>query len=154
MNSMSSEVDTVFSRMKKIFGVERDADLARALAISPQTLSSWRQRAAVPYALCAECAKTKGASLDWLLYGEGHMMRGESASPATFNPNATGEDSVIRMQIYEILESLPHEDLEDILSEAAHRQRLRALEHRFETLQEQFFSNQESEGSVPGKKTA
>jgi hypothetical protein len=140
--------------MKKIFGVERDADLARALAISPQTLSSWRQRAAVPYALCVECAKTKGASLDWLLYGEGQMMRDKSASPATFNPNATGEDSVIRTQIYEILESLPHEDLEDILSEAAHRQRLRALEHRFETLQAQFFNNQESEGSMPSKKTA
>jgi hypothetical protein len=140
--------------MKKIFGVERDADLARALAISPQTLSSWRQRAAVPYALCAECAKTKGASLDWLVYGEGQMLRDKSASPATFNPNATGEDSVIRMHIYEILESLPHEDLEDILSEAAHRQRLRALEHRFETLQAQFFNNQESEGSVPSKKTA
>jgi hypothetical protein len=58
------------------------------------------------------------------------------------------------MQIYEILESLPHDDLEDILSEASHRQRLRALEHRFETLQEQFFSNQEDEGSVPSKKTA
>jgi len=154
MNSMSSEVDIVLSRMKKIFGVERDADLARALAISPQTLSSWRQRAAVPYALCVECAKTKGASLDWLLYGEGQMMRDKSASPATFNPNATGEDSVIRTQIYEILESLPHEDLEDILSEAAHRQRLRALEHRFETLQAQFFNNQESEGSMPSKKTA
>jgi len=154
MNSMNSEVDTVLSRMKKIFGVKRDADLARALAISPQTLSSWRQRAAVPYALCAECAKTKGASLDWLLYGEGQMMRDKSASPATFNPNATDEDSVIRVQIYEILESLPREDLEDILSEAAHRQRLRALEHRFETLQAQFFYNQESEGSVLSKKTA
>jgi hypothetical protein len=154
MDNMNSEVDAVLSRMKKIFGVERDADLARALAISPQTLSSWRQRAAVPYALCAECAKTKGASLDWLLYGEGSMMRGESASPAILTPNITGKDSAIRMQIYEILESLPHEDLEDILSEAAHRQRLRALEHRFETLQEQFFSNQENEGSTPSKKTA
>ncbi|MCL1479059.1 helix-turn-helix domain containing protein [Marinobacter sp. M3C] len=154
MKSMSSEVDIVLSRMKKIFGVERDADLARALAISPQTLSSWRQRAAVPYALCVECAKTKGASLDWLLYGEGQMMRDNSASPAAFNHNVTDEDSVIRMQIYEILETLSHEDLEDILSEAAHRQRLRALEHRFETLQAQFFYNQESDGSVPGKKTA
>jgi len=154
MKSMSSKVDIVLSRMKKIFGVERDADLARALAISPQTLSSWRQRAAVPYALCVECAKTKGASLDWLLYGEGQMMRDKSASPGTFNPNVTGEDSVIRMQIYEIIETLSHEDLEDILSEAAHRQRLRALEHRFETLQAQFFYNQESDSSVPGKKTA
>jgi len=142
--------------MKKVFGVERDVDLARALTISPQTLSSWRQRDAIPYALCVECAKTKGASLDWLLYGEGTMMRDKSTSPLTltFNHHATGEDADIKRQIYEVLESLQQEDLEDILSEAVHRQRLRALEHRFEFLQTQFFDDRKIESITPSKKSA
>ncbi len=64
MNKKDSEVDTVLSRMKQIFNVQRDADLSRAMGISPQTLSSWRQRSAIPYVLCVECAESKGASLN------------------------------------------------------------------------------------------
>ncbi|GAA0841246.1 helix-turn-helix domain-containing protein [Marinobacter szutsaonensis] len=125
--------------MKRIYGVDKDAELARALDISPQTLSSWRQRSAVPYALCVECAKSKGASLDWLLYGEGPMMREEKAledEADTAQPQSCAD---LRAQITKILEDLPRKDLEDILSESIHRKRLRTLEQRFENLQAQFF---------------
>jgi hypothetical protein len=152
--SNNSNVDIVLSRMKKVFGAERDADLARALKISPQTLSSWRQRAAIPYALCVECAKTQGASLDWLLYGEGEIMRNQHKTTPSSDMTSLDGDSAIRMKICQLLESLPNEDLEDILSEAAHRQRLRALEHRFETLQSQFFETKESKTPAISKKIA
>lgn len=130
--------------MKKAFDCQRDADLARTLKISPQTLSSWRQRDAVPYALCVECAKIKGVSLDWLLYGEGLMIRSKVDDENAKNLESTSTGNSLREQIYEILESLLHEDLEDILSEAAHRQQLRALERQFETLESQFFENKKS----------
>lgn len=143
-----SGVEGVLARMKKIYEVEKDAGLARAMNISPQTLSSWKQRSAVPYGLCVECAKTMGASLDWLLYGEGEMMRGQNSVVSVqsregiegVSQKAEGEG--VRTKILSILEGLSQEDLEDILSEAAHRKRLRALEERFENIQSQFFETE------------
>jgi len=136
-------VKTVLSRMKTIYGVEKDAELARALDISPQTLSSWRQRSAIPYALCVECAKSRGASLDWLLYGEGQMMRDrEREKHITSIETTSGQEGDVKMEILTVLEGLTPEDLEDILSEAAHRKRLRTLEQRFEHLQSQFFGDE------------
>lgn len=136
-------VKTVLARMKAIYGVEKDAELARALDISPQTLSSWRQRSAVPYALCVECAKSRGASLDWLLYGEGQMMR--DAMPEKATADQTGglrpEAGSTKAELLAVLEGLSHDDIADILSEAAHRKRLRVLEQRFEALQSQFFGD-------------
>lgn len=137
-----TEVKTILSRMKSIYGVEKDADLARALDISPQTLSSWRQRSAIPYVLCVECAKSRGASLDWLLYGEGQMMRGKGSKNGAVNQNdglPQNQKNDVTTEILTALEGLPPEDLEDILSEAEHRKRLRTLEQRFENLQSQFF---------------
>lgn len=125
--------------MKNIYGVVKDAELARALEISPQTLSSWRQRSAVPYALCVECAKTQGASLDWLLYGEGQMLRDSASQTKTLHAPYDQTQNELRGRVTEALEGLSQDDLEDILSEAQNRQRLRALEQRFEQLQAQFF---------------
>lgn len=148
MNQSDSEVKTVLSRMKTIFKVEKDADLARALNISPQTLSSWKQRSAIPYSLCVECAKTMGASLDWLLYGEGEMLRTHASDEKTPRHkngseaaySAPGPDrGDVKGRILNILEGLSDEDLGDILSEAEHRKRLRILEQRFEDIQNQFF---------------
>lgn len=144
MTQNDTGVKTVLSRMKAIYGVEKDAELARALDISPQTLSSWRQRSAIPYALCVECAKSRGASLDWLLYGEGQMMRekGTDHSNRDENNGSSHQLSDVKTEIFNVLEGLSPEDLEDILSEAEHRKRLRTLEQRFETLQSQFFGEE------------
>ena len=143
MTQNDTGVKAVLSRMKTIYGVQKDAELARALDISPQTLSSWRQRSAIPYALCVECAKSRRASLDWLLYGEGQMMRDrvrETSQPP--GRSTSGLESDVKMEILDVLEGLSHQDLEDILSEAAHRKRLRTLEQRFENLQSQFFGDE------------
>lgn len=144
MNQNDTGVKTVLARMKTIYGIEKDAELARALDISPQTLSSWRQRSAIPYSLCVECAKTRGASLDWLLYGEGQMMRDrKSANKSAIESDDTVvQHDDVKNKILSVLEGLTPEDLEDILSEAAHRKRLRTLEQRFETLQSQFFGDE------------
>lgn len=144
MAQIDNGVKKVLSRIKTIYGVEKDAELARALGISPQTLSSWRQRSAIPYALCVECAKSQGASLDWLLYGEGQVMR-EKSSPPTDSLHDISDSNEqirdVRAEILDTLQSLSQEDLEDILSEAEHRKRLRLLEQRFESLQSQFFDD-------------
>lgn len=61
---------SVLARLKLLTATESDADLSRALSISPQTLSSWKVRDSVPYSLCIDIAKRYACSLDWLLLGE------------------------------------------------------------------------------------
>ncbi|MGE8305688.1 MULTISPECIES: helix-turn-helix domain-containing protein [Pseudomonas] len=60
----------VLTRLKLLIGCETDAELSRALAISPQTLSSWKVRDSIPYSICIEIARQHACSLDWLLLGE------------------------------------------------------------------------------------
>jgi len=60
----------VLARLKLLMGCETDAELSRALAISPQTLSSWKVRDSIPYSICIEIARQHACSLDWLLLGE------------------------------------------------------------------------------------
>ncbi|WGV21079.1 MULTISPECIES: helix-turn-helix domain-containing protein [unclassified Pseudomonas] len=61
---------SVLARLKLLTATESDAELSRALAISPQTLSSWKVRDSVPYSLCIDVARQYACSLDWLLLGE------------------------------------------------------------------------------------
>ncbi|QXH49752.1 helix-turn-helix domain containing protein [Pseudomonas fakonensis] len=60
----------VLARLKLMTSTQTDAELSRALSISPQTLSSWKVRNSIPYSLCVEMAQQHACSLDWLLLGE------------------------------------------------------------------------------------
>jgi len=63
----------VLTRLKLLTGAQTDAELSRALSVSPQTLSSWKVRDSVPYSLCIDIARQHTCSLDWLLLGEGEQ---------------------------------------------------------------------------------
>ncbi|WP_232109523.1 helix-turn-helix domain-containing protein, partial [Pseudomonas juntendi] len=63
----------VLTRLKLLTGAQSDADLSRALSVSPQTLSSWKVRDSIPYSLCIEIARQHACSLDWLLLGHGEQ---------------------------------------------------------------------------------
>ena len=71
----SKKSQTVLARLKQITGTKSDASLSSALKVSPQTLSSWKGRDSTPYSLCVEIAQARGISLDWLLLGEGPVLR-------------------------------------------------------------------------------
>ncbi|WP_095149152.1 helix-turn-helix domain-containing protein [Pseudomonas sp. Irchel s3a18] len=71
----SKKSQAVLARLKQITGTTTDASLSSALQVSPQTLSSWKGRDSMPYALCVDIAQTRGISLDWLLLGEGPVQR-------------------------------------------------------------------------------
>lgn len=60
----------VLTRLKLLTGANTDAELSRALSVSPQTLSSWKVRESIPYSLCIDIAKKHACSLDWLLLGQ------------------------------------------------------------------------------------
>lgn len=60
----------ILDRAAKTLGVSSDADLARVLGISAQSLSNMRKRGTVPYEKIVSIAAKKGLSLDYLLLGK------------------------------------------------------------------------------------
>lgn len=62
----------VLVRLKQLTASVTDAELSRAISVSPQTLSSWKVRDSVPYSLCISLAEQHACSLDWLLLGQVH----------------------------------------------------------------------------------
>jgi len=57
------------------------AALGRALGVSRDQVSKWRNRQSRPYAECMRVAKEQGVSLDWLLMGVGDMRSGARPEP-------------------------------------------------------------------------
>lgn len=82
----TTDVVSVLSRLKALFTVETDADLAEVMEVKKTTLSSWKRRESVPYAECVQIAQKKNVSLDWLLVGRDQFVpiqfRFSSGSPA------------------------------------------------------------------------
>jgi transcriptional regulator with XRE-family HTH domain len=66
---MSGTIDDVLNRLKEAMNIDRDANLAEAIGVSRQVLSTWRKRGTVPYEKLCEVAREKRLSLDWLLLG-------------------------------------------------------------------------------------
>ncbi|WP_122411435.1 helix-turn-helix domain-containing protein [Pseudomonas viridiflava] len=82
----------VLARMMGYSGITTDSALSGALAVNGQTLAGWRKRDNVPYGECIRFCGTHGISLDWLLTGEGQMLRSEvdQAAPASAEFPRTG----------------------------------------------------------------
>jgi len=113
---------SVLLRLKQLTGSNTDVQLARALNVSPQTLSSWKARASVPYSLCVEIARQNACSLDWLLLGEG--------TPAN-QPDAQSDWESAAL---EDLRSLPLADRQAALLFIKDKQRIQELERKLERL--------------------
>ncbi|MCI0911250.1 helix-turn-helix domain-containing protein [Pseudomonas putida] len=111
---------SVLTRLKQITQSESDAQLARALGVSPQTLSSWKVRDSIPYSLCVDIARQHACSLDWLLMGE----RGR-----TLHTAEGWEDDML-----ERLRSLSCADREATLLYIKDKQRIQELEKKLDAL--------------------
>lgn len=120
---MSSEIFvSVLQRMKQLTGTHTDVQLARALGVSPQTLSSWKGRASVPYSLCVDLARQNACSLDWLLLGKGAL-------------STTAEDAPDwEEEVLECLRSLCLADRQAVLLYMKDKQRLQELERRLDAV--------------------
>ncbi|WP_028693721.1 helix-turn-helix domain-containing protein [Pseudomonas cremoricolorata] len=115
----------VLTRLKQLTHSQSDAELSRALNISPQTLSSWKVRQSIPYALCVELARAHLCSLDWLLLGEGEQHRSSVAL------------SEWEVGLLAQLRELAGSDRQAILIQVQDRQRLKALESQLQQLLDQ-----------------
>jgi transcriptional regulator with XRE-family HTH domain len=70
------DADEIIRRMRQVYNVKRDTELAQELGLSKAAPSNWRQRNSPPYEVCVEIAREKGISLDWLIFGVGDMRLG------------------------------------------------------------------------------
>lgn len=113
---------SVLARLKLLTATESDAELSRALAISPQTLSSWKVRDRVPYSLCIDVARQYACSLDWLLLGE----------PEHHRPRL--EEDGWESDMLERLRTLSLADRQAVLLLVEDKQRIQQLERQLNAL--------------------
>jgi len=129
-------VKAVLDRLASVLGTTSGNQLAEALGVSPQAVSSWKSRESVPYAQCVEVAEQHGISLDWLLTGVGSMSRDMAT------PNLVREESVApygmdpkERAILELFRELDEGDQREIQSAAEEKKRLSSLEQRLAELE-------------------
>jgi hypothetical protein len=120
----SKKSQAVLARLKQITGTKTDVSLSSALQISPQTLSSWKGRDSTPYSLCVDIAQTRGISLDWLLLGEGPILRQTvTDSPVTIQESTNRENTILAL--WRLLDENDRCVIQNALEE---KQRLREME--------------------------
>ena len=122
-------LDAVLERLMTVFSVDSDSELARKLGVNRQTLGSWRSRKSIPYALCVNVSESEGVSLDWLLTGEGSMLRAGSEAvteTAAINPQ---EEAIL-----ELFRSLGEAGRREIQIAAEEKKRLMDVEQRLKDL--------------------
>ena len=66
----------ILQRIKDVKKISRDSDLASFLGINPSTLANWYTRNSIDYDLIF--SKCDEISVDWLLTGEGEMLKDTS----------------------------------------------------------------------------
>jgi len=113
---------SVLARLKQLTDSSTDVQLARALGVSPQTLSSWKIRDSVPYSLCVEIARQYACSLDWLLLGE-------HGSNRTQGTDESWEDDMLAR-----LRTLSLADRQATLHYIKDKQRIQELEEKLDAL--------------------
>lgn len=115
---------SVLARLKSLTGSDTDVQLAKALGVSPQTLSSWKMRDSIPYSLCVDVARQHGCSLDWLLLGERESGR------AVQEGDGWEDDMLKRMR------SLSLADRQATLLYIKDKQRIQELQQQLDELAE------------------
>lgn len=124
-------LDAVLERLMSVFAVDSDSELSRKLDVNRQTLGSWRSRQSIPYALCVSVSEAEGVSLDWLLTGEGSMMKGAVAATSDAMAISHQENAILAL-----FRSLEESDRREIQSAAEEKKRIRDIEQRLKDLTE------------------
>ena len=82
-----STLDVIVDRIKQFSGVDRDAEVAEVLGISKGKLATAKARGSIPYRDLVAYSMKSGASLDWLLTGEGPAKRSTRRSILAVDDN-------------------------------------------------------------------
>lgn len=124
----------IIARLRLMYGVDTDSALCKETGINRQTLSGWKSRDSLDYALCVQLAVAKGYCLDWLLTGEGPMRR-DGIGQTGNAERAGGNDANPREQaILALFRELSEADQREIQHAAQEKKRLSAIEDQLKEL--------------------
>ena len=77
MKTFYSKQD-VLDRLKVVYNIQKDTELATLLGISKSTLSNWMSRDSIDYDKVF--SKCEHINIDWLLTGRGSMLKSEGVA--------------------------------------------------------------------------
>lgn len=100
----------VIDRLKTALQLDSDSELCRHLDLNRAALGNWRSRDSVPYTLCVNVAEENKIDLNWLLTGEGTMLKGGVAGNERFSE----EDLQILRMIKRLPPNKKRDEIEDI----------------------------------------
>lgn len=100
INVISTE--EILKRLGSVLGTTTDIELAKALGVASQTVSTWRNRNKIPYDKALEISTNKGVSLDWIIFGteSSQANAGVNAELMQYLSNAMNDDLSIKDRIY------------------------------------------------------
>ncbi len=64
----------VIERMKSAANLKNSSQIAKSLSITPQAIANYKKRNQVPTSLVIKFASIYNLSVDWILWGTGHMQ--------------------------------------------------------------------------------
>lgn len=117
----------ILEKMKQVAQIRTDSDLSEALGVSPQTLSSWKGRDSIPYAICIDFAQARGVSLDWLFGSQSDTL-------LSLNSCSAGLSGLTEQKMLQMFRVLNESDRSVIYNLAEEKQQLQALMWRVEEL--------------------
>ena len=78
--------ELILSRLKFAHNFKTDTDLAHFLGVSPNTITTWKMRDSLNFDLVF--AKCDNLNYDWLLTGEGEMIRSSAGQNSRKSPQS------------------------------------------------------------------
>ena len=96
-----SDFKETLHRLMQALGVVSDAELARSLGITPQSVSGARKRGEVPPACIQSCAAQTSVNAHWLFFGCGPMRLPEAAEGELPSIQADCETDLISVPLAE-----------------------------------------------------
>lgn len=97
-----AHADHVILRLKLIYEIKADKDLADILGVASPSISGWKRRNTIPYDICVKIATEHQISLDWLILGLGPS--GNETIDARFvsTPKPSSERAYVSIPVYDM----------------------------------------------------
>jgi len=118
-------IHEILSVIRELESVDKDTELAELLEVGPSTLSTWKKRGTIPYAVLLRYCEQHHLSLHWLLTGRGPARLGEpqggkSKTPSFLLLQETGDKGKAILTAVQDLSMKYHADREAILEAILH----------------------------------
>jgi hypothetical protein len=117
--------NSVINRIQNAMQFNSDSEMCIKLEINRATLGNWRLRDSVPYSLCVSISESETLSLDWLLTGEGQILKNDAAKTHTKT----------ELEISDLTSLFNEQEQQEILFALKEKRRISVLETTVQKLQ-------------------